>query len=163
VLRHRPHFRGTLAPVYDPVFFPPAELLIRSPRLRGEEGWGDGRKRSHSNTSPSCIGGATYFSRLQVTSLLPPIVPEIAHFISPPENERICRRCSVPFQAGQVPPSILCVRTLSCTVYVPKKALLPRTIAAFSSGVPVIRLLDANLGRSDRVVIRAKRPPLSKI
>src|SRR5271165_2811843 len=36
--------------------------------------------------------------------------------------------------------------------------MLPCTTALFSSGVPAWRLLDANLGRSDRVMISEKRP-----
>ena len=41
--------------------------------------------------------------------------------------------------------------------------MLPCTIALFSSGVPVSRLLDAILGRSERTSEREKRPFASKI
>src|SRR6266496_3220963 len=40
--------------------------------------------------------------------------------------------------------------------YVPKLLLLPRTAASFSSGVPVVRLLEANFGRSGRIILVEK-------
>jgi hypothetical protein len=53
------------------------------------------------------------------------------------------RFCSVPSQLGNVAVSILKVMVLSAalTDTVPKLAMLPPTIALFSSGVAVVRLL----------------------
>ena len=63
-------------------------------------------------------------------------------------------RCMRPFQLGNVEVSIARTRTYSATLTdnVPKWAMLPATIARFSSGVPVTRLSEANMGRSARVV-----------
>ena len=41
--------------------------------------------------------------------------------------------------------------------------MLPATTALFSSAVPVVRLFEANLGRSARVMISATRPVLVRI
>src|SRR5438552_12516959 len=41
--------------------------------------------------------------------------------------------------------------------------MLPATAALFSSAVPVVRLFEANLGRSARVMISATRPVLVRI
>src|SRR5437762_12336384 len=43
------------------------------------------------------------------------------------------------------------------TSYVPKYAMLPCTAALFSSGVPVVRVLEANFGMSTRVMMTATR------
>src|SRR5438067_8967016 len=49
------------------------------------------------------------------------------------------------------------VLSAAITSYVPKYAMLPCTEALFSSGVPVVRLLEANFGMSTRVMMTATR------
>jgi hypothetical protein len=60
---------------------------------------------------------------------------------------------SVPIQFGNEQPSkwMLMVFAAASTEYVPKAQKHPCTTALFSSAVPSRRLLDANLGRSDRI------------
>src|SRR5262245_42229255 len=53
--------------------------------------------------------------------------------------------------------------SFSLIVYVPKYAMLPATAALFSSAVAVVRLLEANLGMSARVMTSATRPLLVRI
>ena len=65
------------------------------------------------------------------------------------------RFCSSPSQLGNVEVSILKVMILSSTDKVPKWVMLPWTIALFSAGVPVVRLLDATLGRLSRATASA--------
>jgi hypothetical protein len=69
---------------------------------------------------------------------------------------------SLPVQLGQVLPSTFKVMSLSVTVYVPNKAMLPCTTALLSSAVPSLRLSEANFGSSARILMIAKRPLLSK-
>jgi hypothetical protein len=57
----------------------------------------------------------------------------------------IVRFCSAPIQFGNVLCSILSDSSLPATEYVPNVEMLPCTTALFSSAVPVVRLLDANL------------------
>src|SRR5262249_46272137 len=102
-------------------------------------------RAGRSRAGPVC---AFYLARFQPTSAVPPIdAGSTVHFMSSPVKEMTDRFCSVPVQLGHVLPSTLRVITLSATEYVPKWAMLPCTIALFSSGVPVLRLPDANLGR----------------
>jgi hypothetical protein len=63
------------------------------------------------------------------------------------------RVCSVPSQFGYELPSNRTVKVLlaSFTEDVPKFDETPWATALFSSGVPVARLFDANLGRSERM------------
>ena len=68
------------------------------------------------------------------------------YFNSSPVRTK-ARFCSDPVQLGNVALSILKVRVLSLMEAVPKCAMLPPTMALFSSGVAVARLLDATLGK----------------
>src|SRR5882762_5694272 len=104
-----------------------------------------------------------YLTRFNTTRAVPPTVEAgLVHFSSSPVrvNDRFC---SVPSAFGYVVASILKIRVLSLTEYVPEYPRLCCTVALFSSGVPCSRLLAANLGRPGRVRRYAKRPFASKM
>src|SRR5450759_1714302 len=154
--------RGVHRPAIEPRKYPHPGCRRRSADGR-QHGWARYRERpdgpAWSKTlacaEVPCAGTGrphdrppAYLARLNPSSATPPADPAgLVHFISSPEIA-IVRFCSVPFQFGNVLNSTLITRPLSTTEYVPKVAMLPRTTAVFSLGVPVPRLLDANFGRS---------------
>src|SRR4029450_3907035 len=95
-----------------------------------------------------------YLARFQTTDAVPP--PDAAGTVSFSSSPVTVngRFCSVPSELGNVEVSILKVMVLSAalTDTVPKWVMLPWTIALFSSGVAVVRLLEATLGRSARAI-----------
>src|SRR5947209_4886829 len=100
------------------------------------------------------VRGDAYLARFQTTVAVPP--PDAAGTVyvgSSPVTVK-GRFCSVPSQLGNREVSILKVMVLSTalTDKVPKWAPLPWTMALFSSGVAVVRLLEATLGRSARAM-----------
>jgi hypothetical protein len=93
---------------------------------------------------------AVYLTRLNTASAVPPTVAAgLWYFSSSPVsvNDRFC---SVPSVFGYVLASMLKIRVLSLTEYVPEYPRLPCTVSLFSSGVPCSRLLAANLARPGR-------------
>lgn len=95
-----------------------------------------------------------YFSRFHTVSILPPMeAVGTVHLISSRLKLEMGRDCTVPVQLGKTEPSMLNVTTLSFSDQVPNEALLPWTMAAFSSGVPLNLLPEANFGKSLRRTI----------
>src|SRR5215831_7902680 len=76
------------------------------------------------------------------------------YFSSSPARVKFVRFCSVPFQFGNELYSTRRTRSDPLTEYVPKYEILPPPIALYSSGVPLVRLFDAYLGRSGRINMR---------
>jgi hypothetical protein len=139
--------------------------------LTGRGPWNLERKGNlgllaHYELKPAVIGVGeppSYLARFQ-TRLAVPVpmdVPGTVELSSSPEMLKLKDDFrSVPFQFGKVQLSMwmVIVLSVSLTEYVPKKAMLPCTTALFSSGVPASRLLDANLGRSERVMMTETWP-----
>src|SRR5262249_51580137 len=96
-----------------------------------------------------------YLARFNTTSPRPSPADAVGtvYFNSSPTivNGRVCW---VPVQFGYELYSMFNVRVCSASliVYLPNWEMLPCTAALFSSGVPVVRLLDANLGTPVRPV-----------
>src|SRR6266571_1571151 len=105
-------------------------------------------------------GGFVYFTRFQLTLAAPPPFDGVGltYIMSSPANERI-RVWVPPEKLGNEQPSILTVSTAvaSSIAQLPKLAIMPCMTALFSSGVPVMRLLEANIGRSERSTMIMKR------
>src|SRR5438552_8777142 len=93
----------------------------------------------------------SHLTRFQTSSAVPP-VDAVAVFRKWSTVIVNGRFCSVPSQFGKKACSILksMVLLTSLTEYVAQCGLAPCTAALFSSGVPSIRLFDANLGRPGR-------------
>src|SRR5262245_61650792 len=100
-------------------------------------------------------------ARLQVTTPLPPLdACAVTYFNSLALRVTIDRHCSVESQLGKVAASILNTRELlvGSTKYVPNAAMLFETTALFSSGVPSLRLPEANFARPAPTIVNMKRP-----
>src|SRR5215510_3659015 len=92
-----------------------------------------------------------YFARLHTTSLLDPAgVAGFMYLSSSAVSKVITRFWLPPFRFGNDADSIFVVRVLlvSSTVQVPMWAINPCTTAWYSSAVPWLTLLVANLGMS---------------
>src|SRR5882724_10224931 len=102
-------------------------------------------------TAPS---GGAYLARFQTTVAVPPPDAEGTVYVSASPVRVKGRCCSVPSHLGNSEVSILKVMVWSAalTETVPKWAMLPWTMALFSSGVALVRLLEATLGRSARAM-----------
>ena len=96
-----------------------------------------------------------YWARLQTTVAVPPPDAAGTVYCSASPVTVKARRCSVPSQLGNVEVSIVkaMVWSAALTAKVPKWVLLPWTIALFSAGVAVVRLLEAILGSPARTMV----------
>src|SRR5262245_22713979 len=97
-----------------------------------------------------------YFARFHTsTAGGPPTDGAVfVYFSSSPATVKFVRFCSVPFQFGNELYSTRRTRSDPLTEYVPKYEMVPPMIALYSSGVPLVRLFDAYLGRSGRINMR---------
>src|SRR5215510_1905075 len=119
--------------------------------LRREENLRRLRVMTSSN-----LTSRAYFARFHTsTAAGPPTDGAVLVYLSSsPARVKFVRFCSVPFQFGNELYSTRRFRSDPLTEYVPKYAMLPPPIAAYSSAVPFVRLFDAYLGRSGRINIR---------
>src|SRR5437588_8921166 len=104
------------------------------------------------SSGPVCC--RAYLARFQTTVAIPPPDAAGTVYVSASPVTVKGRFCSVPSQLGNREVAILKVMVLSAalTDTVPKWAPLPWTMALFSSGVAVVRLFEATLGRSARAM-----------